>query len=352
MKRLLCIIMLILLLGGCSDDSYLSVRPHDSPRTVVTDTITVENYAQLRNTIVQQVDLHVTQFSMMTYSYFGDVEQDLENAVSYVRNRYPIGAYTVRTLSYDLEQVASYYRISVRISYSHNTWELEQINEIRMDNLPEAIGEALGSSDTHQVLMISAYRDTDFQSYCDNYAARNPEKVMQAPTVTYRIWPDSGSVRIVELDYAYKHTRYELQQMQKQVDEILDAAVIYVSYGRSDAEKAELLHTFLSERFIYQSGQTDTPAYAMLCQGISDSQTYAEIFRTVCQQVGMECYAVDGLKDGNLYKWNIINLDGSYYHADPYAAELQGLMQLPLYTDADMTNYVWDTEQYPASITQ
>ena len=65
----------------------------------------------------------------------------------------------------------------------------------------------------------------------------------------------------------------------------------------------------------------------MLCEGISDSQTYAEIFRILCQRAGITCYAVDGLKNGQLYKWNILELDGRFYHADPYAAELAGLVQ-------------------------
>ena len=349
MKKLLSALVLVsVFLTGCVSNSYLSVTPHSSARAESTDAITVENYHELRSALVQQVDLHTTRFSMITYSYAGDVEADLANAVDYVCHSYPIGAYAVQDLEYDLAQVASYYQIEVSLTYSRSIWELEKIQEIRMENLDDAISAALGASDGQQVLMISAYRDTDFAAYCADYAARNPETVMQTPAVTYSVWPDSGSVRSVELHYAYADTRYTLQQMRSQVDEILSAADVYVGYGRTQAETVELLHSFLAERFVYQPGTTDTPAYSMLCEGISDSQTYAEIFRILCQRAGITCYAVDGLKNGQLYKWNILELDGRFYHADPYAAELAGLVQLPLYTDAEMTAYVWDQSAYPA----
>ena len=352
MKRLLATILLLAMLTGCSSNSYLSVRPHAGPRTEVTDTITVENYTQLRNALVQQIDLHATQISLMTYAYTGDVQQDLEEAVAYIRYHYPIGAYAIRTLTYDISQVASYYQISLRVSYSHSSWELEQISQVSMDNLESLIGEAMNESVNQQIIMISAYRNTDFSAYCTDYALRNPDKVMQVPEITTRIWPENGSVRIVELNYDYTLSSYELQQMQAEVEQILDAAKVYVGYGRTAREKVDLLHSFLSERYIYMQSSTDTPAYSMLCEGIADSKIYAEVFRIVCEKAGLECYAVNGLKNGQVYKWNIVCLEGAYYHIDPFAAEVQGLGQLPLYQDDEMTNYIWDQTIYPAAVSR
>lgn len=353
MKRILVLLLILAMLTGCAgNDYYLSVRPHTNPRTETTATITVENYTQLRNALVQQVDQHATQISLMTYAYTGDVAQDMEEAVQYIRYSYPIGAYAIRTLYYDISQVASYYQISARVTYSHTKWELDQIEQIRMDDLETSIGAAMHNGVTKQIMMITAYRDTDFEAYCQDYAWRNPDLVMEVPEVTTQIWPDSGSVRIVEVNYGYSLNRYELQQMQFQIDEILLEAENYISYGRTATEKVMLLHRFLTDRFVYTSGTSNTPAYSMLCEGIADSRIYAEVFRIVCENAGLECYAVDGLKNGTFYKWNIIGMEGVYYHADPYAAQLQRSMRLPLYRDDEMTAYVWDQTIYPAAVTR
>ena len=349
MKRLIAVVLCLVLLTGCTGNSYLSVRPHSNQRTEMTDTITVENYTQLRNALVQQVDQHETQISMMTYAYAGDVEQDLQEAVDYIRYSYPIGAYAIRTLSYDLSKVASYYQISFRITYSHNAWELRQLQQVRMDDLESAIGEAMARTTSQQTVMITGYRETDFAAYCQDYANRNPDKITQIPAVSIRIWPDSGSVRIVELNFDYEMLTGELQQMQEQVEQILQEAAVYAGYGRGVSEKINLLHAFLTERSVYTQGVTDTPAYSMLYEGIANSSVYAEIFRAVCERASVECYAVDGLKNGQLYTWNMIRLGGNYYHIDPYAAQQQGLTQLELMTDEQMVNYVWDQTLYPVS---
>lgn len=350
LKKIILVFILLLLgaLTGCVSNNYLSVSPHNSQRGESTDAITIENYTDLKANLIQQVDQHASQINMITYSYAGDVAQDVKQALNYIQTSYPLGAYAIKTIGYELAQVASYYQIQFTITYSRTAWELEQMEQIRMSNLEETIGKALDESSSKQVLMISAYRDTDFSAVCQAYADQHPEKVMQMPEVAYQVWPESGSVRIVELSYTYSYTRYELQQMHEQVDGILAAADSYIGYGRTDAETAELLYSFLGERFAYQAESTNTPAYSMLCQGVADSQTYAEIFRLLCQRAGLECYAVDGLKNGELYKWNILKIDELYYHADPFAAELSGLAQLPLYYDADMNAYVWDQAAYPA----
>ena len=53
------------------------------------------------------------------------------------------------------------------------------------------------------------------------------------------------------------------------------------------------------------------------------------------------------MRAGSEYWWNIVLLDGTYYHVDIYQDLLAG-DTLHRYYDADMTDYYWDVSQVPA----
>ena len=104
---LLLLLLCLVALPGCVPESYLLVTPHNSQRGENSDVITVENYAAMRSNLVQQVDRHAEQVSMVTYSYAGDVEQDLQRALDYIQSSYPMGAYALEDATYEIVQVAN-----------------------------------------------------------------------------------------------------------------------------------------------------------------------------------------------------------------------------------------------------
>lgn len=44
---------------------------------------------------------------------------------------------------------------------------------------------------------------------------------------------------------------------------------------------------------------------------------YALLFQALCCSLGVNCYTVDGRAAGGEHIWNIVEVDGAYYHADP-----------------------------------
>ena len=111
---LLLLLLCLVALPGCVPESYLLVTPHNSQRGENSDVITVENYAAMRSNLVQQVDRHAEQVSMVTYSYAGDVEQDLQRALDYIQSSYPMGAYALEDATYEIVQVASFYQLQLQ----------------------------------------------------------------------------------------------------------------------------------------------------------------------------------------------------------------------------------------------
>ena len=136
--------------------------------------------------------------------------------------------------------------------------------------------------------------------------------------------------------------------MQQDVSESLRAAEIYVRYCTSETEKASLLFTYLAERFPYQEGTSRTPVYSALCQGIADSKSMAQSWQLLCDEAGLTCQTVSGMRGSESYYWNIMQLDGGYCHVD-ILRDLLGGGTLRLRYDEDMTGeYYWDQPQMPA----
>ena len=122
-------------------------------------------------------------------------------------------------------------------------------------------------------------------------------------------------------------------------------------YRNAPLDKAQLLYTYLITRFSYREQETVTPVYSALCEGIADPQGLAQGWKLICDRAGVECYVVQGLKNGQPYTWNIFSLDGEYRHTDLAQCVLErgGLV---LRTDKNMSEYHWDIEQYPVCETR
>ena len=136
--------------------------------------------------------------------------------------------------------------------------------------------------------------------------------------------------------------------MQQDVRESLTAAEVYVRYCTSETEKAALLFTYLAERFPYQQGDSRTPVYSALCQGVANSKSMAQSWQLLCDEAGLSCRTVSGLRGGEAYWWNIVTLDGVSCHVDVLRDLLDG-STLRLRYDEDMAGgYYWDAEDVPA----
>ena len=130
------------------------------------------------------------------------------------------------------------------------------------------------------------------------------------------------------------------------VQESLRSAASYIRYRATDRGKAELLYNYLTTRFIYVEQETTTPLYSALCAGIADAAGLAQAWQLICQQIPMDCYVVNGLRDGEPWTWNIVSYDGYYRHLDLHSCIMEE-QALVLRTDEEMSRYYWNASQFP-----
>lgn len=339
--------------GGCSlvANEYLSVEPHSKtydqePRE---NDVTVADYTELKNSLLSLVVEGVEEALISSAAYDGNMELDYARAVRYVTETNPLGAYAVESIEEETTHITSYSQIVVHITYRHTLEEIGAITPVRgMSGAQSALQAALESFVPQLVLRVTGYSDADFDEMAREYCRQNQTTAIERPDITVSVYPNTGNVRIVELQFAYDHSQQELRSMRAELNAVLHASYSYVNYRESIQERAALLYSFLAERFEYIEGETTTPAYSLLCEGVLDDRSLANVYRAMCENVDIPCIVVEGTYKDAEYCWNIIQIGDTYCHVDLLGAYRAGLQELPMLTDSQMTGFAWDTEQYPS----
>ena len=348
--RIAAVLVMALLLTGCSwmDGSYVSVTPHQVGlgQTGEGTVHAVRNYAELRGALIGMIDSGAERalFSLAEYPR-EEVPEDLQRAVAYAREIYPVGAYAVESIDYNFGTGLGASALSVDITYRRSRAKIESIRTVRwISGAKKEVEDALDQIADSLVLQIAGYQETDFGAIILDYAQRNPDRVMEVPGVSVRIFPDRGETRVVELSFHYRTDRNELRAMREQVEPVFSSAALYVTGTAGEQTKFSQLHAFLMERMDYTIESTITPAYSLLCQGVGDSRAFAQIYAAMCSRIGLEARVVSGKCGGELRWWNLVRIDGRWYHLDLLADQ-----QFVLLTDGQMGEYEWDREAYPAA---
>ena len=348
--RIAAVLVAALLLTGCSwmDGSYVSVTPHQVGlgQTGEGTVHAVRNYAELRGALIGMIDSGAERalFSLAEYPR-EEVPEDLQRAVAYAREIYPVGAYAVESIDYNFGTGLGASALSVDITYRRSRAKIESIRTVRwISGAKKEVEDALDQIADSLVLQIAGYQETDFGAIILDYARHNPDRVMEVPGVSVRIFPDRGETRVVELSFHYRTDRSELRSMREQVEPVFSSAALYVTGTAGEQTKFSQLHAFLMERMDYTIESTITPAYSLLCQGVGDSRAFAQIYAAMCSRIGLEARVVSGKRGGELRWWNLVRIDGRWYHLDLLADQ-----QFVLLTDGQMGEYEWDREAYPAA---
>lgn len=355
-RRLLTVLfaLLLLLLCGCAalvPSEYTLVTPHN-PGTKTeqqSDVLTVSNYKMLKNALRTLVQNGVEHGIIHTSQYEADIEADLPQAVYEIAREDPIGAYAIDYITHDCTLIVAYYEIKVDITFRDVLTPLDEIEYVGGETeAGRLISRALEDYDDHLTLYATYPGRPDYAALVQNYCDSHLREHAAEPELTVTEYPADARNRIVELVFSYPASRQELQEMQQDVRESLAAAEVYVRYCTSETEKAALLFTYLAERFPYQQGDSRTPVYSALCQGVANSKSMAQSWQLLCDEAGLTCQTVSGMRGSESYYWNIMQLDGGYCHVD-ILRDLLGGGTLRLRYDEDMTGeYYWDQPQTPA----
>jgi len=353
-QKLICLLLVLsLLLTGCGVSGgrkYISVKPHREQRQ---NTQTEAAVAKDNRDLMQILEDMIGSGTENGIIYLTDypqnrVESGMETAVNYAMNTYPLGAYAVEKINYEVGVNGSLPAMAVEITYRHGDAQIRQIRNIAtMDDAKPLIEEALRDYDARLVLRVDMYIETDFQQMVRSFAETYPETVVETPQLTEEVY-GTGRSRVVELSFSYQNGRDTLRLMHSQINPVFEAAAMYVSGDGADRQKYAQLYSFLMERFDYKVETSITPAYSLLHHGVGDSRAFATVYAAMCRRAGLECMVVTGTRSGEPWVWNMILDNGYYRHVDLLRCSRENGFQGM--TDRDMEGYVWDYSAYPKCV--
>lgn len=349
MKRIFALLLAaaMCMLTGCQSwqaGDYHSVKPHagNFSETEPIEMSQVKNYQQIRDALTAMAEDSAASCIMGVDQYEGDLQEDVAEAIAYATQKDPVGAYVFTRVSYRFDRIGNKNVLILEPSYRHSRSDIDAV--VRYGKaVDQKLADALDNFAPSLTLWISGYEDTDFAQVVQVYCDENPDKVMEYPTVRVSVYPDSGASRIVELNFGYTTSRDAMWNMQGAVETIFSSAEGYVSLATDEYTKASRLCSFLTELFDYTQGETLTPAYSLLCQGIGDSKACADVFAAMCRRAGLWCQRVDGTRNGEPWFWNVVQVEGYYTFVDLMAGGYDQFRG-----DDQMAGYDWDRDTVPA----
>lgn len=339
-----------LMLTGCGwlDGSYSSVVVHREHRTSShNDAVSAANKKELRSAMEDIIEMGTQTAAIKVGQYPEErLTEDVILAVRYATSTFPIGAYAVDKIDYEIGTSAGEPAVALNITYRRSPAEIQRIRKVRnMDTAESQVKAALYNCDASLVIAVEEYKPVDMTQVVEDYAAAYPQVVMEVPKVTELIH-GSGNSRVVELSFAYQNSRDDLKNMQTQVKPVFDSSMLYVSSNAEDHQKYAQLYAFLMERFDYKVETSLTPAYSLLHHGVGDSKAFAQVYAAMCRGKGLECMTVTGTCNAEPRTWNMVKENDRYYHVDLLYCNSVGAYSPR--TDAQMEGYVWDYSAYPA----
>lgn len=147
------------------------------------------------------------------------------------------------------------------------------------------------------------------------------------PYYIFSIWATHDDDDNTILVLGYQYTPEELaEKLEKDAEEqaVVDAAIAScVADGMSDYEIAKALHDYLvlnnEYDMRYYSGNIPAisyTAYGALVNRTSVCAGYALAYERLMDQVGIPCEYVTGMTTNGYHAWNIVQIDGEWYHVD------------------------------------
>ena len=355
MKRfLLLLLSLSLLLSGCGwmAGSYVSVVPYDHGGNRIDPGITaISTYQELRSALILMVENGEDRRILSLVDYpTNQIRSNLNQAIRNVLATHPIAAYAVENINYDIGNTGGVTAVAVTVEYNHNRSQLRELRQVNgMETAKSLVTGALERLEPDVVFLVTDYSYTDFDQFIRDYAQKYPDIIMEMPQVIEYTYPNTGPTRVVEITFSYETSRDSLKSMQSYVRPRFASASMFVSGEEIPEVRYQRLYAFLMETSEYTFETSITPTYSLLRHSVGDSRAFASVYAAMCRRSNLECHVVRGTREGESWSWNMIQVNGKWYHLDLVDCYLNGGYRLCY--DEDMTGYVWDYTAYPSAQT-
>lgn len=167
----------------------------------------------------------------------------------------------------------------------------------------------------------------------------------------------SKSNATINVSQSYLITAAEASSVSATVDDILARNN---AYSLNDFEKIKFVNDFIVKNTVYSTETKGSPhsAYTALAEGKAVCQGYALLAQIMLTELGIDSLYVVGEAGGIGHAWNLVKLDGNWYHLDttwndPTPDRGPDSVRYAYFLVNDMKlakDHIWIKEDYPAAV--
>ncbi|WP_068503378.1 transglutaminase domain-containing protein [Paenibacillus kribbensis] len=117
----------------------------------------------------------------------------------------------------------------------------------------------------------------------------------------------------VTIRLSYRETKEQTAYVDSTVQSVLGDII---TKGMTDHEKVKAIHDWIVVRLKYDETQQKYTAYDGLKTGSTVCQGYSLLAYKMLERAGITNRIVEGRAGGQLHAWNLVLLDGHWYHMD------------------------------------
>ena len=360
----ICICIMLFLLSGCAaiiEGDARIVRPHtlvpnERPAVARRE---ASNFDELKAVILDLVMQHETS-GRIIYSWDEDVQADIDRAVYDIMSNHPIGAYATSAITGVATRIVSYFEIDVSIEYQRTRRQVDAIISVSTPlQLRTELLDAM-SSYRDEAVFRTALRTVTAESVAEMVRElyyQNPRDIVMLPSVAVTLFPEHGNDRVIEVRFG---NTFDAEILRDFGESLADNVRLNAVAADTDALTLLSLAESLIATCAYDEDMARTisehgaqnfaaTAYGALVNRSAVGEGFAMAFKALSDELELYNRVVLGHLDGMFHAWNIVLIDGQYYHIDVAMGAVNGIETTFMKTDADFIamGYTWDMEAVP-----
>lgn len=133
---------------------------------------------------------------------------------------------------------------------------------------------------------------------------------------TYTRYMRQDEIQYITFSGRYLYDRAEVARRQAEIDTAVDAKI----EGLIGADDYETVRAVYEDLILSTDYSMDSPDNQNICSVFLDRKSvcngYAKAAQYLLNDLGIPCIIVNGNASGNAHAWNIVEIDGQYYHMD------------------------------------
>jgi glucan-binding YG repeat protein len=185
-----------------------------------------------------------------------------------------------------------------------------------------------------------SYYNSDVLDVIKDIAKKDDYLTISLRRLVYERSGKSATIKVT-----YLTTKEQEEYINTELTTIVNSII---TNNMSDFDKITTINTYIINRYQYDYSLTSNNAYTALTTGKATCQGYAMTVYKMLNLAGVENKIIVGYLDGVAHGWNLVKLNGKWYHLDVTDNDVANNKYF-LKNDKALRNdgFTWEAKEYP-----